>query len=352
MGYRIAILQNQEQADLTDIADIVEWSDHYPGWAASINLLCERIVPRSAPIVVTGGDDMLPDPNHSAQELAAQFLERFPDTFGVMQPHGDEFMAARHYCGSPFLGRRWIQTMYRATGPMCAAYHHGYADLELYWVATCLHALWSRPDLSHYHDHFTRRHDAKPRYWRTVERHEIRDCRTYLERLASRFPGHEPLGVARELDPAPLAADTIRLAQNNWARHQATGERMERANDRMAAALACCARRGLSPVAIYGAGRHTQALADALLRPPVPVAGIIDDDPVLHGTKLWGYPIVSRDQAIALGVKAVILSSSAMEGELFAHCADLRARGSAVIRLYDDSVANLTLRTKSAAAAA
>ena len=44
-GYRIAILQNEERGDIP--ADITRWSDRYPGWAESINILCRDIVPAS-----------------------------------------------------------------------------------------------------------------------------------------------------------------------------------------------------------------------------------------------------------------------------------------------------------------
>src|SRR5262245_31422690 len=88
MGYKIAVLQNRERGEIP--ADITVWYDYYPGWPGSINILARDIVPRSAPIIVSGGDDMLPDPNHTAEQIARQFLERFPDTFGVMQPHGDD----------------------------------------------------------------------------------------------------------------------------------------------------------------------------------------------------------------------------------------------------------------------
>src|SRR5262249_54265870 len=83
MGYKIAVLQNQARADIP--ADLVVWSDTYPGWAESINILARQVVPRDCPVIVSGGDDMLPDPSQRAGELARQFLGRFPDTLGVMQ---------------------------------------------------------------------------------------------------------------------------------------------------------------------------------------------------------------------------------------------------------------------------
>lgn len=331
-GYRIAVLQNVERGEIP--ADIVEWSDTYPGWAESINILCRRIVPRSAGLVVSGGCDMQPDPRHTADELAAQFFERFPDGFGVMQPHGDSFMQARHYCGSPFLGRAWIDTMYGGTGPMHGGYRHNWADNELYWVARCLGALWERPDLSHFHAHFTRDGgEEKPAWWvSNVERYDRQDLELFIRRKWTRFPGHEPRGLDRTLDPRPLFEDKVLHAERaHEALYGGRGKRL------LTEALERCAARGLTPVAIYGAGRHTRNLGEAMMDPPVDVACIIDDDARAHGRRLWGRPVVSRAQALGSGVRAVILSSDAHEGAMWDKCAGFFRAGAQVMRLYDPS---------------
>jgi hypothetical protein len=96
-GYRVAVLQNGRREDVP--ADLCVWSERYPGWAASVNALRRRPELAGADIVVTGGDDMLPDPDRDADALAAEFFARFPDGFGVMQPVGDPFMHAHEYCG-------------------------------------------------------------------------------------------------------------------------------------------------------------------------------------------------------------------------------------------------------------
>jgi hypothetical protein len=336
-GYKIAVLQNYERGDIP--ADISVWSDHYPGWPGSINILCDKVVPRSAPIVVSGGDDMLPDPNHTAQELAEQFLAHFKDspggTFGVMQPHGDTFMESPRYCGSPFLGRRWIDSMYNGAGPMPTHYHHNWADNELYWVARALNALWSRPDLSHFHDHFTREGKAKPKYWtEAVETTDARDCKRLIARAWSKFPGHEPLGVDRVLDPSLIVGAT-ELAERALSHHHQQGEVAQKWTDTVHAALKKCAAEGATPVALYGSGTHTQAVSRALMRPAAPIDCIIDDDPARQGQTLWNYPIVSRQQALARGVRAVILSANAHEAALLKNCDIFRAADIPVLRLYD-----------------
>jgi hypothetical protein len=287
--------------------------------------------------VVSGGDDMLPDPNHSAQELARQFLERFPDTFGVMQPHGDEFLAARRYCGSPFLGRAWCDAMYAGKGPMYGAYHHNYADNELYWLAKGLGALWERPDLSHFHDHFTRDGRAQPAYWSTVKRHDLHDCLLYYARVHEGFPGHEPRpglpfadrSLARSpamLDPKEMLvlADQrlLRVALDNPFA-TALSEGLRRA-----------ARDGHERVALYGFGFHTQVGAAALCEPPVAIDCIIDDNAANHARRPWGIPIVSRDAAHRRNFSAIVLSGNSVEDRLWDNTQELRERGIRVYRLY------------------
>jgi hypothetical protein len=335
-GYKIAVLQNYARGEIP--ADIVLWSDHYPGWPGSINILCDKVVPKDAPIVVSGGDDMLPDPNHTAHELAEQFLDHFKDspggTFGVMQPHGDTFMESPRYCGSPFLGRRWIETMYGGTGPMNAAYHHNWADNELYWVARGLNALWSRSDLSHFHEHFTRTGEEKPAYWReAVETTDAKDCRLFISRAWSRFPGHEPLGISRPFDASRIVGAT-ELAEASLSHHYQQGQLAAEWTATVEKALKRCAKDGLDPVALYGSGTHTRAVGRALVDPPVRIACIIDDNPARQGKRMWNYPIVSQQDAMAMGVRAVILSANAHEGALIKSAAPMKAAGIEIMRLY------------------
>ncbi|MCA9292239.1 MAG: hypothetical protein KDA20_00315 [Phycisphaerales bacterium] len=334
MGYKIAVLQNFERGEIP--ADLCVWSDHYPGWPGSVNMLCKSIVPKDARVVVSGGDDMLPDPNHTAQELAQQFLERFPDTFGVMQPHGDEFLAARRYCGSPFMGRAWFDSMYGGRGGMYDGYHHNYADNELYWVAKGMGALWERPDLSHYHDHFTREGRAAPDYWTSVRSNDLHDCLLYYARVHERFPGHEPLNVdlkgrkyahPGDLGPLLVLADQrlLRVAIDNpfaTAISRGLGE---------------AAADGCTSVAVYGIGFHTQVGSAAIAEPPVRIACFIDDNASNHGRELWNIPVVSRDDARRMGVDGIVLSANSVEDRLYENCAAFLAQGIKVYRLYGET---------------
>ena len=102
----------------------------------------------------------------------------------------------------------------------------------------------------------------------------------------------------------------------------------------LATALARLAETGVRRIAIYGAGRHTAGAAAALLRPPVEIVGIIDDDASRHGADLAGHAIISRRAAMDAGVQTVVLSSDAAEDLLWDRSADLRAAGITVVRLH------------------
>lgn len=333
MGYRVAVLQNWKKADIP--ADLVVWSDHYPGWPQSINILCRDVVPRTAPIVVSGGDDMLPDPNVTADRLAAQFIERFPDTFGVMQPVGDGFMSCNHYCGSPWLGRAFIDCMNGGAGPMWGAYTHNWADNELHWVAKGMGVLWQRPDLTHHHDHFTRTGEAKPDYWNaTVAPRDQHDVELFLSRKWQRFPGHEPIGAGYVYDHDRAAKGDGRIAENHWANLYGPLSPQSPWLERIRAALDDCERSGRKRIALYGAGTHTRSVIYAL--PHIDLTCIVDDNPAMHGKRLMGFPVVSADQAKTLRLDAVILSSNSHEQTLWQNAAPLREAGVPVIRLYAD----------------
>jgi len=314
-GYRVALLQDKVRFACPH-ADVVVHGDRYEGWATAVNVLCKEVVPASASLIVTGGDDMEPDPGHTAQELAEQFYSRFPDGFGVMQPHGDDYNWARHYCGSPFLGRRWVDAMYGGRGPLWGGYFHNWGDYELYWVARCLGALWTRPDLTHFHDHYRRggaderaQHESRS----MIEARDIDDCRLYISRMWRGFPGHGPLGVDRRFDPEPILADPVRL----WEKRMAWWLEQERAreawNTSMERALARCAEHGKRRIALVGAGEFTRSAAAALREPPVEIACIVADRRA--GSRLWGYPVVTQSEAAALGPDAALVAAPPQEIE-------------------------------------
>lgn len=70
------------------------------------------------------------------------------------------------------------------------------------------------------------------------------------------------------------------------------------------------------PVAIFGAGNHTRALASTLADAAVDIVAVIDDDHTLLGRRLWGWPIVSPSAAAETGAKTVVISSWLHEDDI------------------------------------
>lgn len=210
-GYRIALLQDQNNR-FEAVADlIVAPFERYRGYGASINHLIRNVVPRSVSIIVTGGDDMYPDMARTAAEIAEEFLQRFPDTFGIMQPVGDRFGSTDSICGSPWIGRAFAQRAYAGSGPYCAEYFQLYEDQELHDVALRLGVLWKRPDLCQLHEHWEREKGSKapaPEYLKASLARGAESRAIFERRRAADFPGHEPL--AHSSLSAPSATEFTR----------------------------------------------------------------------------------------------------------------------------------------------
>lgn len=303
-GYRVAVLQNRERAEIP--ADLVVLSDTYPGWAASVNLLCANVVPSSADIVVTGGDDMLPDPDHTADELASEFFGHFPDGFGVMQPTGDGFMHCAEYCGSPWLGRGWIEHAYTGEGPMHPGYRHNWADHELRWVSDALGALWMRDDITQTHAHFSRAGAQAPAYWHEqVGAHDRADVELFIARLLLGFPGHAARGTM--VEAAWWRERYPGTAHRHWATRYAGRLFASDDSELLRVALERCAAMGCGRVAVFGAGTATQRSGEALRSPGVQVVCLIDDHPSFAGTTMWGYPVRTLAQTVAESLDGVIV---------------------------------------------
>ena len=155
-GYMCCCLLDKPDHEVPE-ADLVVRVQPYPGYFTSVNRMAQRLVrEHAADIVVTGGDDMWPDPNHTAEEIGQQFMEKFPDGYGVMQPTGDDLDGTDRICGSPWMGRRWALEGYGGLGCFWPEYKAFYGDEELRHVSEALGVLWQRPDLVQHHDHWTR----------------------------------------------------------------------------------------------------------------------------------------------------------------------------------------------------
>lgn len=188
MGYRTAVLVDGATPGPA-AAEVTIRVSAYDGYFASVNRLARFLVEHEqASIVVTGGDDMFPDPRHRADEIATDFRREFPDLCGVMQPIGDDLPGTDRICGSPWLGRGWIERAYEGAGPFHAGYRQFYGDEELRIVATRADRLLDRPDLVQRHEHWSRGGKqtdyqiANDRWWE-------QDKALYVARAAERFPG-------------------------------------------------------------------------------------------------------------------------------------------------------------------
>lgn len=192
-GYKTAVLIDKGRSAPKN-ADLVVEADPYPGYYGSFIQLCRAIGP-GAQIVITGGDDILPDPRE-AQEIGEEFLERFPDGFGVMQPLGDNMPGGETICASPWVGYGWIKRAYRGNHPVWPGYIAFFGDQELREVSKKLGVLWQRYDVNQYHHHWSR--PGGPQKLDYQSRNDgfwAADEKLYYSRKQGGWPGHEPLPV-------------------------------------------------------------------------------------------------------------------------------------------------------------
>ena len=101
--------------------------------------------------------------------------------------------AADRICGSPWLGRTYIERANGGRGPLWEGYRHCYADEELHDVALRDGLLWQRRDLNQHHDHWQRRGIPRPAYLAHVQKQWRSDRALFEERKAAGFPGSEVL---------------------------------------------------------------------------------------------------------------------------------------------------------------
>ena len=185
-GYKIA-LQVDGEGDRVEwlLGDGTQtqgfWHRQYRGYAEAVNFLAtQALQDKECDWIVTGGDDVLPDPNKTAEEIARECSEYFANamlkealalwpsvasvrlaedysTFGVMQPTGDRDWGDHRgpYCdfvaGSPWMGREWCLRANQGKGPLWPNFYHMFVDEHLQEMATKLGVFWQRQDLIHKH---------------------------------------------------------------------------------------------------------------------------------------------------------------------------------------------------------
>ncbi len=229
-GYKVAILRDHGADEIYD-CDLVYFSapmfGGYPGYAQAANRIIAEVRAKDldAEWFIAAGDDIFPDPNHTADEIARECRDYFgglwdggPDgerhnaTFGVMQPTGDRWGEERHgkfppnsayidrVAGSAWIGREFAKRVNQGKGPLWPEYFHMGVDEELQAVATKLGVFWQRPDLAQHHQHWARRAPGGPP---SVEPAHLKKANSaeewskykalYLNRERAGFPGSELL---------------------------------------------------------------------------------------------------------------------------------------------------------------
>jgi hypothetical protein len=166
--------------------------------------------------IVAAGDDMMPDPQKSADEIAAECSKHFWEigahdaafkpgnpTWGVMQPIGDVFPGTDRICGSPWMGAEFCKRINGGRGPFWPEYTHMFPDQEMLEVTRKLGILWQRRDLTHFHKWCKRIGETdqwdgnKPTPDFLTEAYSQAHWDKYKAlfeaRKAAGFPGHKPL---------------------------------------------------------------------------------------------------------------------------------------------------------------
>lgn len=196
MGYLTAIAHEDADRSVLDV-DLRILQASYPGWPLSINKLAKAALAKwpACQVIVTGGDDVYPDPLKRADEIEREFIAHFMGTLGVMQPTGDDWRpkSLNTKAHNPWLGREWCERSYCGNGPMPGYYYHCHADLELQEIAVRHGLFWQRADVVQKHAHWKR--DKRPKPARTIRALEKvdHDRSVYEQRKAADFPEHELL---------------------------------------------------------------------------------------------------------------------------------------------------------------
>ena len=342
-GYRVAILQDRVRFEAD--ADLIVREDEYRGWPWAINRLCQHSPIRDATVVIAAGDDMLPDPSRSASELARDYMSRFPDGFGIMQPTGDQFLNSDTFCGSPWFGQGWMKRAFGGHGPIPRHYRHNWADMELHWVARELGVLWERPEVAQSHQHFARASITEsatppgqqtpdpPAYWaNSVGRYDIADAQTFSHRAWAGFPGAAPLGACQPLGRTVFPRSYRSIAEVHL--HRLIGRPALDACRRMREAVALCRARGWENVALFGNGAHTEAVWSVLSELGF-LPRVILDHAATDGVPAArdGIQVCRPGPGTVLGLDAVVLSGNSVEDQLLAQA---QGFGLPVVRLYGE----------------
>lgn len=173
--------------------DVFAWTDESFGrylgyWSACNDIISALWGNMDWPVVIVAADDLFPDPR-PAEEVLEIYRTRFPDHDGVMQPCGDDLPGTKEICGSPWIGRKFIENTYNGRGPYYSGYQQFFGDQELMNVAQRMGKLWMHTGLTQRHEHWLRPGIAKLDYQTANDRFWDQDKATYYWRKSQGFPG-------------------------------------------------------------------------------------------------------------------------------------------------------------------
>lgn len=154
---------------------------------------------------------------------------------------------------------------------------------------------------------------------------------TGLNRILDELPALPPRRWPLDRSPMPTSESTIDLSDTSGS--TIPGDARFRTCD----ALDRIAESYEGPIAIFGVGNHTRALAQVWADSPVEIVGFIDDDPSQHNRTLWGWPVVSPSDVDALGANSVLISSWMHETAIWGRRREFESRGIRVHRIYSNS---------------
>jgi len=159
-GYRIGVFVDPGPITIKCFDWLIQAP--YPGVWAAWNALSKAAIAMGVDCCFLVGDDMEPPQEVSVKLLRAQYLERFPDGFGVLQGTSDHQgerikgkWASERICGSPIIGRGWVARAYRGNGPVDARCKAFYSDEALLHVALKQNVLWQNPSFGAFHKHWS-----------------------------------------------------------------------------------------------------------------------------------------------------------------------------------------------------
>lgn len=138
--------------------------------------------------------------------------------------------------------------------------------------------------------------------------------------------------------------EDLQLAQNFEIKNQydhmsqlisAYNERIDKQRQQVDGQLRALYRPTRHPIALYGAGNHTEFLLRYTGVDSSQIEYLIDSNPKKQGTEYLGFPVVGPGDIDVTSIDAIVVSSRAFQDEIYERIAHLEKEGIEMIRLYD-----------------